>query len=66
MACLKSSEDSDGKPFNACRLDPIRMVGVNAEAFDADFWNEHLDFDHDEWRVLELKDNGIDGFHLVT
>ena len=54
MRCLKHSEDFDGNEFNACDLDPIRMVGVNAEAFDADFWNEHLDFDDDEWRVPEL------------
>ena len=42
MKCLKHSEDFDGNDFNACEMDPIRMVGVNTEAFDADFWNEHL------------------------
>lgn len=42
VKCLKYSHDSDGNEFNACHLDPIRMVGVNAQAFDVDFWNQHL------------------------
>eukprot|EP00658_Telonema_sp_P-2_P030149 TRINITY_DN22822_c0_g1_i1.p2 TRINITY_DN22822_c0_g1~~TRINITY_DN22822_c0_g1_i1.p2 ORF type:complete len:110 (+),score=49.10 TRINITY_DN22822_c0_g1_i1:82-411(+) len=50
---LQNSEDQDGNRFDARGLDPVRMVGVDADQFDADFWNAHLDFLAEEWEWLE-------------
>ena len=50
---LKHSKDYDENDYDARNDDPVRMVGVDAEAFDADFWNEHLDFLHPEFEWLE-------------
>eukprot|EP00658_Telonema_sp_P-2_P043331 TRINITY_DN31269_c0_g1_i1.p1 TRINITY_DN31269_c0_g1~~TRINITY_DN31269_c0_g1_i1.p1 ORF type:complete len:138 (-),score=29.21 TRINITY_DN31269_c0_g1_i1:82-495(-) len=50
---LKHSENGAGDPFDARGMDPVRMVGVDAEEFDDDFWNHHLDFRGEEFEWLE-------------
>jgi len=50
---LKHSQNGAGEDFDARTMDPIRMVGVDADAFDSDFWNEHLDFLHEEFEWFD-------------
>eukprot|EP00656_Telonema_subtile_P049448 TRINITY_DN614_c0_g1_i5.p2 TRINITY_DN614_c0_g1~~TRINITY_DN614_c0_g1_i5.p2 ORF type:complete len:120 (+),score=39.73 TRINITY_DN614_c0_g1_i5:307-666(+) len=35
---------------------PINVVGVDDEQFDPSYWNDHLDFQGDEFQVVECGD----------
>eukprot|EP00657_Telonema_sp_P-1_P006268 TRINITY_DN24544_c0_g1_i1.p1 TRINITY_DN24544_c0_g1~~TRINITY_DN24544_c0_g1_i1.p1 ORF type:complete len:134 (-),score=42.58 TRINITY_DN24544_c0_g1_i1:26-427(-) len=53
---LKHSVDGAGEAFDARSQDPVRMVGVDADQFDADFWNEHLDFLAEEFEWFDAEE----------
>ena len=69
---LKHSEDGNGNPFDAREMDPVRMVGVDMDQFDSQFWNEHLDFLNPEFEWLDAEpsadesDDEADGLHVVV
>merc|ERR1712096_426333 len=50
---LKHSLNGSGEPYDAREMDPIRIVGVDSAQFDADFWNEHLDFLAEEYEWFD-------------
>eukprot|EP00658_Telonema_sp_P-2_P054481 TRINITY_DN43346_c0_g1_i1.p1 TRINITY_DN43346_c0_g1~~TRINITY_DN43346_c0_g1_i1.p1 ORF type:complete len:353 (-),score=92.68 TRINITY_DN43346_c0_g1_i1:240-1298(-) len=54
---LRNSVDLNDRPFDEAPRDPIRLVGVPEGEFDEDFWNHHTNFNSDEWKLLELKEN---------
>merc|ERR1711970_1093862 len=41
---LKHSQDSEGNDYDARKQEPIRIIGIDHEQFDANVWNQHLDF----------------------
>ena len=53
---LKHSVNGSGEDYDAREMDPIRMVGVDADQFDADFWNEHLDFLAEEYEWFDAEE----------
>ena len=69
---LKHSQDGNGAEFDARDMDPVRMVGVDMDQFDSDFWNEHLDFLNPEFEWLDAEpcgdesDDEEDGLHVVV
>merc|ERR1711865_528775 len=62
---LKHSKNSAGEDYNALEAalpkddEPgkeIWLIGGDAEVFDPDFWNAHLDFTADEFQKVECSD----------
>merc|ERR1712166_1237864 len=52
---LKHSQQGEDE-FDAREMDPVRMVGVDSQQFDSEFWNQHLDFTADEWEFFDADD----------
>jgi len=42
---IKRAGSQVAEKYDARKEDPVKIVGVDNEQFDANFWNQHLDFD---------------------
>merc|ERR1711998_807939 len=51
---LKHSKKGDDEDYDARKEDPVRLIAVDMEQFDATVWNEHLDFGGDEFEKHEI------------
>jgi len=51
---LKHSQKGDDEDYDARKEDPVRLIAVDMEQFDANVWNEHLDFGGDEFEKHEI------------
>merc|ERR1712199_107465 len=51
---LKHSAKGDNDDYDAREEDPVRLIAVDMEQFDANIWNEHLDFGGDEFEKHEI------------
>merc|ERR1712070_463795 len=51
---LKHSVKGDDEDYDARQEDPVKLIAVDMEQFDATVWNEHLDFGGDEFEKKEI------------
>merc|ERR1712199_79597 len=51
---LKHSQKGDDEDYDARKEDPVRLIAVDMEQFDANVWNEHLNFGGDEFEKHEI------------